>query len=156
MPSALSLMLSQATREGQGSPKDRMSPARGSPARGSPKRNNSSSSSLPGPNMLASMMGSALRESFVKKRRDMMPIAEEQDGSLGNSGFGTMESLDLMPMTARSKELSAREGRKPEVLSCTVSDLLASQDLDEVFRSFKKHELEFETYLRPIMQEVLA
>lgn len=37
-----------------------------------------------------------------------------------------------------------------------VSDLLSSQDLKEVFASFKRHEYEFETFLRPMMREVVA
>ena len=35
----------------------------------------------------------------------------------------------------------------------TIAELLGSQDLKEVFKSFKEHELEFETYLRPILRE---
>jgi len=41
------------------------------------------------------------------------------------------------------------------VFTGSIRDLLTSQNLEEVFKSFKEHELEFETFLRPIMQEVL-
>ena len=44
---------------------------------------------------------------------------------------------------------------EPQLFQGSISELLSSQDLNEVFRSFKDYELEFETYLRPIMQEVL-
>ena len=40
-------------------------------------------------------------------------------------------------------------------MTCSVREFLAAQDLNEVFESFKKHELEFESYLRPLMQEVV-
>lgn len=96
-----------------------------------------------------------MRESFCKK--NMLPIAEEQDGTGRDSAkIGMMESVDLLQISGRSKDKSTDRQHKTEVLTCSVSDLLASQDLDEVFKSFKKHELEFEGYLRPIMQEVLA
>ena len=42
-----------------------------------------------------------------------------------------------------------------QTMTCSVSELLSSQDLNEVFASFKEHELEFESYLRPIMQDVI-
>jgi hypothetical protein len=41
------------------------------------------------------------------------------------------------------------------VFKGSIRDLLTSQSLEDVFKSFKEHELEFETYLRPIMQEVV-
>ena len=53
-------------------------------------------------------------------------------------------------------ELQARQKESgPSVYTGSISELLASQKLDEVFKSFKQHELEFETYLRPVMQEVV-
>lgn len=41
-----------------------------------------------------------------------------------------------------------------KVKELTVSELLQAQSLDEVFESFKKYEMEFETYLRPLMRQV--
>ena len=44
---------------------------------------------------------------------------------------------------------------KKSVFTGSISDLLASQKQEQVFESFRDHELEFVTYLRPIMQEVI-
>jgi len=54
----------------------------------------------------------------------------------------------------REQGLDSKEHR--QTMKVSVSDLLSSQDLKEVFNSFKKHEHEFETYLRPMMREVVA
>ena len=54
----------------------------------------------------------------------------------------------------REQGLDKKELR--QTMKVSISDLLSSQDLKEVFDSFKKHEHEFETYLRPIMREVVA
>ena len=54
----------------------------------------------------------------------------------------------------REKERNTT-GEAKATFDGSISDLLASQNLKEVFNSFKAHELEFSTYFRPIMQEVL-
>ena len=61
----------------------------------------------------------------------------------------------LKAILAENELLARQKESGPNVFTGSISELLASQKLDEVFKSFKKHELEFETYLRPVMQEVL-
>ena len=58
-------------------------------------------------------------------------------------------------MIQQKRENESRSRESKRIFKGSVSDLLSSQNLDEVFKSFKEHELEFETYLRPIMQEVI-
>ena len=48
------------------------------------------------------------------------------------------------------------QSTEKSVFNGSISDLLSTQKLQDVFASFKDHQLEFETYLRPIMQEVLV
>ena len=53
------------------------------------------------------------------------------------------------------KEVEEMTSPEARLYQGSISELLSSQDLNEVFKSFKEHEMEFETYLRPIMQEVI-
>ena len=61
----------------------------------------------------------------------------------------------LKAMLVENERLARQKESGPNVYTGSISELLASQKLDEVFKSFKQHELEFETYLRPVMQEVV-
>ena len=61
----------------------------------------------------------------------------------------------LRAILAEEELLARKRESGPNVYSGSISELLASQKLDDVFQSFKQHELEFETYLRPVMQEVV-
>ena len=60
------------------------------------------------------------------------------------------------PATESDLEESVNTAEKKHYFTGSIQDLLAFKTTDEVFNSFKENELEFETYLRPLMQDVIA